>query len=129
MTANFGVMFLMSESRSVALAAFAPHIFMIGVYTGPLYAMNQGLALPRMRAMAVAVHLFVVSILGGGIGPWIVGFALATQIIANYQPEVEAQHLYDNVAFAVLLVVLVRLYLREQPEEDLPPKIAEPSVG
>ena len=26
-----------------------------------------------MRAMAVAVHLFVVSILGGGLGPWLVG--------------------------------------------------------
>ncbi len=26
-----------------------------------------------MRGMAVAVHLFVVSILGGGIGPWVVG--------------------------------------------------------
>jgi fucose permease len=35
--------------------------------------MNQGLARPRMRATAVAVHLFVVSILGGGVGPWVVG--------------------------------------------------------
>jgi len=63
------------------------------------------------------------------IGPWVVGFALATQIIANYQPEVEAQHLYDNVAFVVLIVVLVRLYLRDPPEEELPSRIAEPAVG
>jgi predicted MFS family arabinose efflux permease len=69
----FGWLFLASEATPLALAAFAPHIFATGVYTGPLYAMNQGLAKPRMRATAVALHLLVVSILGGGIGPWAVG--------------------------------------------------------
>ena len=48
-------------------------ILATGLYNGPLYAMNQMLAKPRMRAMAVAIHLFVVSILGGGVGPWLVG--------------------------------------------------------
>ena len=69
----FGWLFLASDDTALALAAFAPHIFATGVYTGPLYAMNQGLAKPRMRATAVALHLLVVSILGGGIGPWAVG--------------------------------------------------------
>jgi predicted MFS family arabinose efflux permease len=69
----FGAAFLLIEAELVALLCFAPHIFAIGVYTGPLYAMNQGLARPRMRAMAVAVHLFVVSVVGGGIGPFLVG--------------------------------------------------------
>jgi fucose permease len=57
----------------VALACFAPHIFTAGLYTGPLYAMNQGLAKPRMRATAVALHLLVVGIVGGGLSPWLVG--------------------------------------------------------
>jgi hypothetical protein len=39
------------------------------LYTGPLYAMNQGLAEPRMRATAVALHLLVVGIVGGGVSP------------------------------------------------------------
>jgi MFS family permease len=69
----FGAAFLLIEAELVALLCFAPHIFAIGVYTGPLYAMNQGLARPRMRAMAVAVHLFVVSVVGGDIGPFLVG--------------------------------------------------------
>ncbi len=69
----FAIGFVLSDGIVMALGAFVPLIFLTGVYTGPLYAMNQGLARPRMRGMAVAVHLFVVSILGGGIGPWVVG--------------------------------------------------------
>jgi len=68
-----GTAFLLSASPLVALLCYAPQIFATGLYNGPLYAMNQMLAKPRMRAMAVAIHLFVVSILGGGIGPWLVG--------------------------------------------------------
>ena len=69
----FAIGFVLSDSPMQALLFFAPMTFLTGLYIGPLYAMNQGLARPRMRAMAVAVHLFVVSILGGGLGPWIVG--------------------------------------------------------
>ena len=69
----FGAVFLLADSPAWALAAFAPHIFATGIYTGPLYAMNQALAKPRMRATAVAIHLLMTSILGGGLGPWAVG--------------------------------------------------------
>jgi predicted MFS family arabinose efflux permease len=66
-------LFLSARDTAVALACFAPHIFTAGLYTGPLYAMNQGLAKPRMRATAVALHLLVVGIVGGGLSPWLVG--------------------------------------------------------
>jgi predicted MFS family arabinose efflux permease len=69
----FAIGFVLSDGSLQALLFFAPMTFLTGLYIAPLYAMNQGLARPRMRAMAVAVHLFVVSILGGGLGPWIVG--------------------------------------------------------
>ncbi len=69
----FVALFLTAGSTSVALACYAPHIFTAGLYTGPLYAMNQGIAKPRMRATAVALHLLVVGIVGGGLSPWLVG--------------------------------------------------------
>jgi predicted MFS family arabinose efflux permease len=82
----FGVLFLTADSTGRALLAFAPHIFLTGVYTSPLYAMNQGLAKPRMRATAVALHLLIVNIVGGGVSPWAVGRisdALAAEQGAN----------------------------------------------
>jgi predicted MFS family arabinose efflux permease len=69
----FVALFLVIDSTPLALACYAPHIFTAGLYTGPLYAMNQGLAKPRMRATAVALHLLVVGIVGGGASPWLVG--------------------------------------------------------
>ena len=71
----FGVGFTLLGSSAAALACYAPQILATGLYNGPIYAMNQALAKPRMRAMAVAIHLFIVSIAGGGFGPWLVGRA------------------------------------------------------
>jgi MFS family permease len=71
----WGLGLTLLASPLAAIACYAPQIFATALYNGPMYAMNQGLAKPRMRAMAVAVHLFVVSIVGGGIGPWLVGRA------------------------------------------------------
>ena len=71
----WGFGFTLLASPIAAIACYAPQIFSTALYNGPIYAMNQGLAKPRMRAMAVALHLFIVSILGGGIGPWLVGRA------------------------------------------------------
>tara|TARA_B110000444_G_scaffold224709_1_gene228094 strand:- start:279 stop:1154 length:876 start_codon:yes stop_codon:yes gene_type:complete len=50
------------------------NIFLVGMYPGGLFALIQGLAMPRMRAMAVAIYLFIVNTIGGGLGPWLVGF-------------------------------------------------------
>ena len=94
--APFAAGFLLSGSKLAAFAMFAPHIFAIGVYTGPIYAMNQALAKPRMRAMSIAMHLFVVSIVGGGVGPWIIG-RLNDSFQADYGDE--------GIRYSLLIVV------------------------
>jgi MFS family permease len=67
------VLFLTVEGKYAALAAYAPYILLVGAYNGPLFALNQGLAKPRMRAMSAAIHLITVSLVGGVLGPWLVG--------------------------------------------------------
>jgi len=47
---------------------------MSGVYLGPSFAMNQGLVDVRMRSVASAIVLFIVNIIGLGLGPQTVGF-------------------------------------------------------
>jgi predicted MFS family arabinose efflux permease len=42
-------------------------------YLGPMYAVTQGVVAPRMRATAVAVLLFVVNLIGYGMGPPAIG--------------------------------------------------------
>ncbi len=42
-------------------------------YLGPMYAVTQGVVAPRMRATAVAVLLFIVNLIGYGMGPPAIG--------------------------------------------------------
>ncbi len=44
-----------------------------GMYLGPCISMTHGLVGLRMRAMASAVLLFILNLIGLGIGPWATG--------------------------------------------------------
>jgi predicted MFS family arabinose efflux permease len=47
--------------------------FMALVYLGPSFAVLHNMVQPRMRASAVAITFLVISVLGVGLGPFIVG--------------------------------------------------------
>jgi hypothetical protein len=46
-----------------------------GMYLGPSFAMTQALVSLRMRAVASAILLFMLNIIGMGMGPYLVGVA------------------------------------------------------
>ncbi|HYD86162.1 MAG TPA: MFS transporter [Vitreimonas sp.] len=52
-------------------------------YLGPMYAVTQGVVAPRMRATAVAVLLFIVNLIGLGLGPPAIG--ALSDFLANSQ--------------------------------------------
>lgn len=62
-----------SWERSIAL--LVPAYGLCLAYTGPTWAALQGAAPPAMRAMAAAILLFLVNLLGLGLGPQLVGLA------------------------------------------------------
>lgn len=61
------------------LWAVIPSLFVVsilgGMYLGPSFAMTQGLVTLRMRAVASAILLFMLNIIGMGLGPYFVGVA------------------------------------------------------
>jgi predicted MFS family arabinose efflux permease len=69
----FGFFFLLAESSGRAFAFFFPFYVLSNVYVPAMHTINQNLAKLRMRATAAAILLFVVNIVGGGAGPFIVG--------------------------------------------------------
>ena len=71
--APFAIGVYLSPDPYTALAYFVLPTIIIAVYHGPVYAMTQGLAPVRMRAMAAAVLLFITNIIGLGLGPQVVG--------------------------------------------------------
>jgi predicted MFS family arabinose efflux permease len=69
-------------------------------YLGPMYAVTQGVVAPRMRATAVAVLLFIVNLIGYGMGPPVIGalsdFLASSQLAAvNLTPEICAERAGD----------------------------------
>jgi predicted MFS family arabinose efflux permease len=68
--------YYLSANPYVALLLFGIPAGIAGpMYLGPTFALTQTLVKPRMRALASAILLFVMNLIGLGIGPWFVGFA------------------------------------------------------
>ena len=96
-TPMFALTFLTQSSTVAFLSLFLP--FMIGVMQGPpSFAVAQGLADIRMRAMAAALLLLITNLIGGGIGPQTVGM-LSDYLAAGYHQ--------DSLRYALLAVSLI----------------------
>jgi predicted MFS family arabinose efflux permease len=60
-------------SMSIAFPAFCVTMLLAAVFFGPSFAMTQALASLRMRSVATSILLFVQTLIGFGLGPWLVG--------------------------------------------------------
>jgi predicted MFS family arabinose efflux permease len=69
----FVVLFYLWDDGREALALAALPAIMAGLYIGPTFAMAQALVPPPMRAQAAAVLLFILNMIGMGLGPQFVG--------------------------------------------------------
>jgi len=67
------LIFLLSDSRAVWVAAFAASSFLTLVHQGPLFALVLGIARVRMRAVAISVLLLCSALVGQATGPFVVG--------------------------------------------------------
>ena len=93
----FALTFLTQNPTVAFLSLFMP--FLIGVMQGPpSFAVAQGLADVRMRAMAAALLLLITNLVGGGIGPQAVG------IMSDY---LAVQYDEDSLRYSLLAINLI----------------------
>ncbi|MBM3990063.1 MAG: MFS transporter [Planctomycetes bacterium] len=69
----FLYLFLFASDPDVALLCYAPAAILGAMYLGPVFTYAQDCARPEQRALASAVLLFGINLIGLGMGPWIVG--------------------------------------------------------
>jgi predicted MFS family arabinose efflux permease len=67
------VVFALAPDPNLALLAYVPVNLVTAVFAPPSYAIGQGLAQLRMRALASAIMLFVINLIGLGLGPTLLG--------------------------------------------------------
>jgi predicted MFS family arabinose efflux permease len=70
----FAVAFYLWEDPIVALFLAIPGAILGPMYLGPTFGMTQTLVKPQMRALASAILLFVLNLIGLGLGPLFAGF-------------------------------------------------------
>jgi predicted MFS family arabinose efflux permease len=69
----FAVLFYLWPDPRTAILLSIPGTLVGGVYLGPTFAMTQTLVKPHMRALASAILLFIINLIGLGGGPLLVG--------------------------------------------------------
>lgn len=91
----------LAPSKELALACFTLPALLGGAYLGPSFALNQSLVTVRMRSVASAIILFIVNIIGLGLGPLTVG--ILSDILQPYYGA-------DSLRYALLCLVFVSLW-------------------
>ena len=95
----FSFLFVDSGVASI-LAYFVPAV-VAGMFLGPCLALTHGLVGLRMRAMASAIMLFIINLIGLGIGPW------ATGLLSDFlRPEFGNQ----SIRYALATMVMVNIW-------------------
>ena len=69
----FTLLFYLTGSPTVAIITYAFQCLFASSYLGPTFALIQGLAPLRVRAMWAAVTLLVINLIGLGLGPLLIG--------------------------------------------------------
>ncbi|MBW2390407.1 MAG: MFS transporter, partial [Deltaproteobacteria bacterium] len=90
------LLYLWPDGR-VALMLWLPGAFLGGMYLGPTFAMTQSLVRPAMRAMASAILLFVINLIGLGLGPQ--GVGILSDLLAATSGS-------ESLRYALLIVVV-----------------------
>lgn len=94
--------FFMTGNKSVAMLLWIVPAFLGGTNLGPVFATTQSLVPARMRAVAAATLLFMINLIGAGLGPQVVG------IISDY---LEPQYGQESLRYALFSVSFIALWI------------------
>lgn len=97
----FSIIWFMVDSYWLALCFYAVPALLGGFYLAPSTALIQNLVRPRMRALASAISMFLLNIIGMGLGPQ--GVGILSDFLA---PKFGA----DSLRYALCIFLVVNLW-------------------
>lgn len=114
-----------------ALACIIPATFAHALAYGPVYASVQSLASPGVRATAAAIHLFISTIIGLGLGPLAVGM-LSDFIAADHGAVAGLQYALAlstlSLVAAAACFYFASRTMRKDEYVPTPPPVGEPQA-
>lgn len=100
----FAIGFLWSPSLTGAIVLWVPAAVLGHAYVAPSFALTHALVKLRMRALATAMMLFSLNLLGLGLGPLLIGFA-NDQLVSRLGDEAIRYSLIGLLAFNLWAIV------------------------
>jgi predicted MFS family arabinose efflux permease len=91
----------LGSSLWVAIPSFSIMLILGSMFFGPSFAMSQGLAPVRMRAVATSLVLFAQTLIGLGLGPFLVG------VVSDHLKPTVGDH---SLSFGLVTVGLVNVW-------------------
>ena len=95
------ILFLFMPTPTTAFACLAPASFLIGLAVPGMHAVTQNLARPSMRSLASAINLLVLSLIGTGLGPTLVGI-----LNDRLAPRLQA----ESIRYSLLIIALTSIW-------------------
>ena len=96
----FGVLLLTTESTTAAYAYNAILSVGVSMWIGPAASTVNDLVMPRMRAMASAFYIMVITFVGLALGPYAIGRTSdALEVVGGFEPT-------ESLRSAMLLALL-----------------------
>ncbi len=112
----------------VALLVLGPAVILGAMYLGPTFAMTQSIAKPHMRALASAVLLFIINLVGLGLGPSFVG-GLSDLLVPRFAEQSLRWAIFSVVVVGNLWSAVHYLLAARDLKADLAAATAPADVG
>ncbi len=123
---------LFAPTLAMALAAGVPAIFLNSMFYGPTFALTQSLVPIAMRATTTAILLFILNIVGAGLGPLLVGWVSDVVRVATGDDGlrwalavVSTGHILGGICFAIaaqfLSADLARVRMHDPAAAEIAP--------
>lgn len=118
----FNLAFLAIHHFFVAMVMITVATVVGNLWLGPAFALIQSLAGPRLRAVAAAIYLTVVNIVGLSLGPYVAG-ALSDALAAHFGPgalglSISLVLTATDAVGVVIFFLAVRTVNRDMAEAD-----------
>jgi MFS family permease len=117
----FAFLFYLWPEGRIALLLSMPGSILGPIYIGPTFALVQGLVKVRMRATASALVLFIINLIGLGLGPQVVG-ALSDLFTPRYGKEAVRYALLSIVVLGAVWSSVHYFFAARTLREDLKAK-------
>ncbi len=119
----FGLGFILIEDTTLAMWCFYPFYILGAMYVGPMFSMIQSVVVANQRATASAINLFIVNMIGLGLGPFLIGL-LNDRFAAEFGPEAIRYSMLISTSVGGLACVLFY-----RAGETLPEDLAAARAG